>query len=65
MPFMVGGVESIEKVIKPGDAAAVLGWTGELANRRCNCTIGSGMGDALFLFNISRPRRLTERNKVS
>jgi len=23
------------------------------------------MGDALFLFNISRPRRLTELNKIS
>jgi hypothetical protein len=33
MPFMVGVVESIEKVIKPGDAAAVLGRTGELAIR--------------------------------
>src|SRR5665213_2799620 len=35
------------------------------SNRRCNCAIGSGMEDAFLLFNISRPWRLIERNKVS
>jgi hypothetical protein len=39
MPFMVGVVESIEKVIEPKDAAAVLGRTGELASLYPPCSI--------------------------
>uniref|UniRef100_E6QLL7 Uncharacterized protein n=1 Tax=mine drainage metagenome TaxID=410659 RepID=E6QLL7_9ZZZZ len=35
------------------------------SNRRCNCTIGSGISDVPLLFNISRPQRLIELSNLT